>query len=85
MKWNTDTIPINIINVHLGLDIQPSGIERMAMGERNKPHKKDWIILIDFGRHNRKKSIEKRKFKVANMLVTESSLPMGKLKETRDE
>ena len=55
---DTDTLSINIINEHLGLDIQPSDIDRThRIGNKNKARKKGRAIIIKFTRYNtRKKS-----------------------------
>ena len=87
---DTDTLSINIINEHLGLDIQASDIDRTnRLGNKNKARKKGRVIIIKFTRCNNRKNvfINKGKFKGTNIPVTESlaSLRMAKLKDARDE
>ena len=87
---DTDTLSINIVNEHLGLDIQPSDIDRThRIGNKNKVRKKGRAIIIKFTRYNTRKKVfmNKRKFKGTNISVTESltSLRMTKLKDARDE
>ena len=87
---DTDTLSINIINEHLGLDIQPSDIDRThRIGNKNKTRKKGRAIIIKFTRYNTRKKVfmNKRKFKGTNISVTESltSLRMTKLKDARDK
>ena len=53
---DTDTFSINIINEHLGLDIQPSDIDRThRIGNKNKTRKKGRAIIIKFTRYNSRK------------------------------
>ena len=87
---DTDTLSINIVNEHLGLDIQPSDIDQThRIGNKNKARKKGRAIIIKFTRYNTRKKVfmNKRKFKGTNTSVTESltSLRMIKLKDARDE
>ena len=50
---DTDTLSISIINEHLGLDIQPSGIDRThRTGNKNKVRKKGRAITIKFTRYD---------------------------------
>ena len=88
---DTDTLSINIINQHLGLDIQPFDIDRMhRISNKNKEAgKKGWATITTFTRYNTRKKVfmNKKKFKGTNISVTESltSLWMTKLKDARDE
>ena len=87
---DTDTLSINIINEHLGLDTQPCDIDRTnRIGNKNKARKKGRAIIIKFTRYSTRKKIfmNKRKFKGTNISVKESliSLRMTKLKDARDE
>ena len=87
---DTDTLSINIINEHLGLDIQPSDIDQThRIGNKNKAHKKGRSTTITFTRYDTRKkvSMNQRKVKGTNISVTESltSLQMKKLKDARDE
>ena len=87
---DTDTLSINIINERLGLDVQPSDIDRThRIGNKNKARKKGREMIIKFTRYNTRKKVfvNKRKFKETNISVTESltSLRMTKLKDARDE
>ena len=87
---DTVTLSVKIINEHLGLDIQPSDIDRThRICNKNKARKKGRAIIIKFTRYNTRKKVfmNKRKFKGANASVTErlTSLQMTKLKDTRDE
>ena len=62
---DTDTFSINIINEHLGLDIQPSDIDRThRIGNKNKARKKGQTLIIKFNRHNNRKKVfmNRRKF-----------------------
>ena len=53
---DTDTLSINIIKEHLGLDIQPSDIDRtQRIGNKNKARKKGRAIIIKFTRYNIRK------------------------------
>ena len=92
VNWNEDayTLSISIINKHLGLDMQPFDIDPMLyIGNKNIACKKGWAIIIKFTRYNIRKTVfmNKRKFKGANMSVTESltSLWIEKLRYARDE
>ena len=52
----TDTLSISTINEHLGLDIQPSDIDRMhRIGDKNKARKTGRAIIIKFTMYNIKK------------------------------
>ena len=87
---DTDTLSINIINEHLGLDIQPSDIDQVhRIGNKNKARKKGRSTTITFTRYDTRKkvSMNQRKVKGTNISVTESltSLRMKKLKDARDE
>ena len=89
---DTDTLSINIINELLGLDIQPSDIDRThRIGNKNKARKIVQVIIIKFTRYNTRKKVfifmNKRKFTETNISVTESltSLRMAMLKDARDE
>ena len=87
---DTDTLSINIINEHLGLDIQPSDIDRThRIGNKHKARKKGRAIIIKFTWYKTRKKVfmNKRKFKETNISVTESlmSLRMAKLKDARDD
>ena len=89
-KWSYWPLSVNIINEHLGLDIQPSDIDRThRIGNKNKTRKKDRAIITKFTRYNTRKKVfmNKRKFKGTTISVTESltSLRMIKLKDARDE
>ena len=71
---DTDTLSINIINEHLGLDIQPSDIDRThRIGNKHKAHKKGRAIIIKFtwDKTTKKVFMNKRKFKETNISVTE--------------
>ena len=53
---DTDTFSINIINEHLGLDIQPSDIDRThRIGNKNKTRKKGRATIIKLTRYKGKK------------------------------
>ena len=89
---DSDTLSINIINELLGLDIQPSNIDRThRICNKNKARKIVQVIIIKFTRYNTRKKIfifmNKRKFTETNISVTESltSLRMAILKDARDE
>ena len=87
---DTDTLSINIINEHLGLDIQPSDIDRThRIGNKHKARKNGRAIIIKFTWYKTTKKVfmNKRKFKETNISVTESlmSLRMAKLKDARDD
>ena len=72
---DTDTLPINIINKHLRLDIQPSDVDwTHHIGSRNQARKKDWAIIIKLTSCNTRKKVfmNNRKFKETNKSVTES-------------
>ena len=72
---DTDTLSINIINEHLGLDIQPSDIDRThRIGNKHKARKKGRAIIIKFTWYKTRKKVfmNKRKFKETNISVTES-------------
>ena len=82
---DTDTLSINIINEHLGLNIQPSDIDRThRIGNKNKVHKKVRAIIIEFTRYNTRKKVfmNRRKSKGTNISITESL--NGKVKDARD-
>ena len=58
LYWCTDT-------EHLGLDIQPSDIDRThRIGNKNKARKKGQTLIIKFNRHNNRKKVfmNRRKF-----------------------
>ena len=87
---DTDTLSINIINEHLGLDVQPSDIDRThRIGNKHQARKKGRAIIIKFTWYKTRKKVfmNKRKFKEANISVTESltSLRMANLKDVRDD
>ena len=53
---DTDTLSISIINEHLGLDIQPSDIDRThCIGNNHKARKKGRAIIIKFTKYNTRK------------------------------
>ena len=55
---DTDILSINIINEHLGLDIQPSDIDRThRIGNKNITRKKGRAIIIKFIRYNTRKKV----------------------------
>ena len=61
---DTDTLSINIINDHLGLDIQPSDIDRThRIGNKNKTRTKGRAIIIKFTRYNTRKKVFMNKIK----------------------
>ena len=71
----TDASSTNIINEHLGLDIQPSDIDQThRIISKNKAHKKVRAMIIKFTRQNTRKNVfmNKRTFKGTNTSVTES-------------
>ena len=87
---DTDTLSINIINKHFGLDIQPSDIDRThRICNKLKASKKSRAIINKFTWYNNRKKVfmNKRKSNGKNISVTESltSLRISKLKDARDE
>ena len=87
---DTDTLSINIINKHFGLDIQPSDIDRThRICNKIKASKKSRAIINKFTWYNNRKKVfmNKRKSNGKNISVTESltSLRISKLKDARDK
>ena len=71
---DTDTLSISTINEHLGLDIQPSDIDRMhRIGDKNKARRTGRAIIIKFTITILKKKVSwKKKSLKEEIYVTES-------------
>ena len=58
---DTDTLSMGIVNAHLGLDIQPSDVDRThCIGDKNKARKKFRALIIKFTWCNIRKKVLKQ-------------------------